>query len=413
MSFYYKNNILFCEDVNLLDIVKNLNTPIYIYSKTQIENRINELKDAFSNVNLLICYALKANSNLQILKIFSKNNYGADIVSGGEFYRAIKSNFSPQKIVFSGVGKSEDEIIYALKKNILMFNVESIEEIKFLNDIASRLKKIAPVAIRINPDIDVSTHHYIKTGKPTTKFGITLDALPLAIKSLKNSKNLKLIGLHIHIGSQIKNVQPYIKLLKLLFRIEEKLKPIFPTLKYLDLGGGFGIEYSESDFVASSKALAKKLVPLMKSKPYLNYIIEPGRYLIGKSGVLVTKVLFRKISGTKRFIVVDAGMNDFIRPALYNAYHRILPLQKNKRKKNYFDIVGPVCESGDFFAKDRLLSQFKGGEFIAIMDTGAYGFVMSSQYNSRPRPPEVLVEKNRYFIIRKRENYKDLIRLEI
>ncbi len=405
--FGYRNNILYAEDINLLDVVKKIKTPFYLYSKKTILRHFNQIKEAFSEINPLICFSVKSNSNLKILKILKKAGAGFDIVSGGELYLVHKIKAAPEKIVFAGVGKTKEEIEYAIKTGIFMFNCESIPEIQLINKIAIQKNRIINIAIRINPDIVPKTHKYITTGKKETKFGISIYEIKDIIKTLKKCSNLNLIGLHFHIGSQITETTPYIKALKKVLKVLKKFRSAGYNIQYLNIGGGLGIIYKDEKPSLPAK-LAKEIIPYIK-KENLQLIMEPGRYIVGNAGILVTKIVYIKKSLNRTFVVVDAGMNTLIRPTLYEAYHQILPLIKTN-KKFKADIVGPICETGDFFAKDRIIPKVSEGDFIAIKSTGAYGMVMASRYNARPLPAEIIVSGKRFFIARKAEKYKDLIK---
>jgi len=372
---------------------------------------IRAYEEAFCEVPHIICYAVKANSNLAILSLCAELGIGADIVSGGELFRALKAGIKPFRIVFAGVGKTEQEIEYALKNNILMFNVESEAELYKINEVAKKLKKHACVALRVNPDIDPKTHKYIATGLRTSKFGIPIEKAVEYYKLAKSLKNIKIIGIHKHIGSQITETSAYVEALSKILSLYDKLAKYDVDIEYIDIGGGLGITYKDEE-PPLPKDLANALIPLIKSKKG-KIIVEPGRSIVGNAGILVTKVLYTKETGPKNFIIVDAGMNDLIRPSLYGSYHEILPVTPDKRQKIVADIVGPICESGDFLAKDREIEKITPGEYLAVMSAGAYGFSMSSNYNSRPRAAEVLVKGENYGLIRKRETFKDLIKNEI
>ncbi len=409
--FAYKNGQLYAEDVPVMEIIKEFGTPIYIYSYATLIRHIRAYEEAFCEVPHLICYAVKANSNLAILNLFAQLGLGADIVSGGELFRALKAGIKPYKIVFAGVGKSEEEIEYALKNDILMFNVESEAELNKINEIAKKLRKKAHVALRVNPDIDPKTHKYIATGLKTSKFGIPIEKALDYYKIAKSMTNIEVIGIHKHIGSQITDTKAYVEALSKIIALYDKLAKFDMRIDYLDIGGGLGITYKDEE-PPNPKDLANALIPLLKKKKG-KIIIEPGRSIVGNAGILVTKVLYTKETENKNFLITDAGMNDLIRPTLYGSYHEIQPLIPKDRNKIKADIVGPICESGDFLAKEREIEKVSPGEYLAVMSAGAYGFAMSSNYNSRPRAAEVLVKGDRYALIRKRETYKDLIRNEI
>lgn len=412
--FKYRRNQLYCENVNLKNLALRYKTPLYVYSNRFINDRFVQIKKAFSAVNPLICYSVKANSNSSILKLLVNKGSGLDIVSGGELYRAKKIGCSPKKIVYASVGKTEQEIKDAIKYGILMFNVESLPELEKINKIAGKLKKKTKISLRINPDITPGTHHYITTGKKETKFGIDIEKAKKIFLNKSSYSNVDICGVHIHIGSQITKVSPFVKAIKKIITMLNILKKKGVFLEYFNIGGGFGIKYDNEE-ERSAGYFARQIVPLLK-KTGLKVILEPGRFIIGNSGVLLTQVLYVKENPDKGFIIVDGAMNDFIRPSLYNATHRIIPIAQSAKRKaqsgKSFDVVGPVCESGDFFGKNR---NFKVSEkqYIAVMGAGAYGQSMASNYNSRVKPAEVLVKNNKSFLIRKRETYKDLISKEI
>ncbi len=409
--FTYKNGELYAEDVPMNELIKEFGTPLYVYSYGTLIRHIRAYEEAFCEVPHIICYAVKANSNIAILTLFAELGIGADVVSGGELFRALKAGIKPYKIVFAGVGKTEEEIEYALKSNILMFNVESESELYKINEKAKELKKVARVALRVNPDIDPKTHKYIATGLKTSKFGIPIEKALEYYKLAKSLKNVKVIGIHKHIGSQITETDAYVEALKKVLSLYENLSKHDVDIEYIDIGGGLGITYKDEE-PPHPKDLASALIPLVKNKKG-KVIIEPGRSIVGNAGVLLTKVLYTKQTDTKNFIIVDAGMNDLIRPTLYGSYHEIIPITQKQRERIIADVVGPICESGDFLAKDRELEKVSQGEYLAVMSAGAYCFSMSSNYNSRPRAAEVLVKGDRYALIRKRETYKDLIKNEI
>ncbi|GAB6184238.1 diaminopimelate decarboxylase [Thermodesulfovibrio hydrogeniphilus] len=409
--FTYKNGELYAEDVPVNELIKEFGTPLYVYSYGTLIRHIRAYEEAFCEVPHIICYAVKANSNLAILTLFAELGIGADIVSGGELFRALKAGIKPYKIIFAGVGKTDEEIEYALKSNILMFNVESEAELHKINEKAKELKKVARVALRVNPDIDPKTHKYIATGLKTSKFGIPIEKALEYYKLAKSLKNIKVIGIHKHIGSQITETSAYVEALKKILSLYDNLSKHDLDIEYIDIGGGLGITYKDED-PPHPKDLASALIPLVKNKKG-KLIIEPGRSIVGNAGILLTKVLYTKQTDAKNFIIVDAGMNDLIRPTLYGSYHEIIPITQKQRDRMIADVVGPICESGDFLAKDRELEKVSQGEYLAVMSAGAYGFTMSSNYNSRPRAAEVLVKGDQYALIRKRETYKDLIRNEI
>jgi len=408
--FHYKNNKLYAEGVPLTKIAEAVGTPCYIYSQATLTHHFKVFDSAFSDVSHLTCYSVKANSNIALLKLFASLGGGVDVVSGGELFRALKADVSPKKIVFSGVGKTEDEIKMALEVGILMFNVESEAELETIHEIASRLGKIAPIALRVNPDIDPKTHPYISTGLRKSKFGIDIKIAEQIYLKANHMSHIRVTGIDCHIGSQLTLLSPFLDALERIKLLYQKLEAQGLKLQYLDLGGGLGIPYGEeipphpTEYAQAIKAAAQDL--------NCTLIFEPGRVIVGNAGILLTKVLYSKEGKGKTFIIVDAAMNDLIRPSLYHAHHEIKPVEEKKRPVIVADVVGPICETGDFFAQERKMPLVQSGELLAIMSAGAYGFVMSSNYNSRPRVAEVLVNGDRYQVIRKRECYEDLIRLE-
>jgi diaminopimelate decarboxylase len=408
--FKYRADELYAEEVPVKKLAEKYSTPLYVYSYNTLLRHFKAYTDAFNGYPHIICFAIKSNSNTAILRLFAKNGGGADIVSGGELYVALKAGMKPEKIVYAGVGKTEDEIRFALRSKILMFNVESEDELRGIDRVAGKMKKRAPVALRINPDIDPETHPYIATGLRRHKFGIPIEEALEYYRLASKLKNINVIGIHKHIGSQITRVSPFVDALKRILLLIDKLSIQGVKIDYLDLGGGLGISYRDEE-PPVPKDLARNLIPLLNGRK-LTLIMEPGRSIAGNAGILVTKTLYLKKAEEKEFIIVDAGMNDLIRPSLYGAYHHLLPVVRKKRNTVLCDVVGPICESSDFLATERELSRVKQGEYLAVMGAGAYGFSMSSNYNSRPRAAEVLVKGREHFLIRKRETFSDLIRNE-
>lgn len=413
MSIKYINNELFVENIAVSKLANKYGTPIYIYSRKILESNFNSYKQGFNDVNNIICYAAKANSNQNIMRLLAKLGSGADIVSGGELYRTLLAGIKPNRIVYSGVGKTAEEIEYALKSDILMFNVESFEELQQINSIAKKLHKKARISFRVNPDVDPHTHKHITTGKHGSKFGIMYeDAFDLYIAA-SNMSNIEIVGIDSHIGSQILEVSPYklaaLKLSKLIDSLEKA--KIF--IQYIDIGGGLGIKYQKSDKPSTPLDLKKAVMSVYSKYKDKTIIVEPGRSIVANAGIMVGKILYRKITGDKKFIIVDIGMNDLIRPTLYDAYHNIIPVQKTTKKPTIVDIVGPICETGDFIAKDRKFPMLSQGELIAVECIGAYGSAMASQYNSRLRAQGIVVDGNKVTGIRKREELKDLVIKEI
>jgi diaminopimelate decarboxylase len=409
--FKRRGGELYCEDVPLSAIAEAVGTPVYVYSTATLRRHAKAMQAPFKGMKHLLCYSVKACSNLAVLGLLREEGLGFDIVSGGELFRALKAGANPKTIVFSGVGKTEQEIDEALKAGILLFNAESEMELELINAVAAFRKKRAPVSLRINPDVDPKTHKYIATGLRDSKFGIPRVRAREAYRLAKSLPNLDVIGLDCHIGSQLTDVAPLVQAVQRLRKLMDELAQDGITIKYLDLGGGLGIRYNEETPPPPKEygdALKQALAGLD-----VTLLLEPGRVIVGNASVLLSKVVLTKQADTKRFVVTDAAMNDLIRPTLYEAHHEIEPVEKPRRKKETVDVVGPVCESGDFLAKDRELPQLERNDLVAIRSTGAYGFVMSSNYNSRPRAAEVLVDGDRIRVIRERETYKDLVRGEV
>ncbi|MBI5605417.1 MAG: diaminopimelate decarboxylase [Deltaproteobacteria bacterium] len=408
--FHYKRNTLFGEAVSIQEIIDQVGTPCYIYSRATLEHHFKVFDRAFSKIRHLTCYAQKANSNLALLRLFGRLGGGSDIVSGGELYRALKAGIPPEKIVYSGVGKSPEEIRYALKEKILLLNIESPEELKVVNEIAGQLKKKAPIAIRVNPDIDPKTHPYISTGLKKNKFGINIRQSLEEYQLARTLPHINVIGVDCHIGSQLLATQPFLEAIQKLKKLTSQLKEQGIEIRYIDLGGGLGITYDQEE-PPHPQEYARTITKELGDMPY-TLILEPGRVIVGNAGILVTKVLYIKKGEEKNFIIIDAGMNDLIRPSLYGSFHMIQPVVRRNRLKIQADVVGPICESGDFLGKDRVLPLPKPGERLAVMSAGAYGFCMASNYNSRPRAAEVLVQGKTFEVIRKRESYAQLVALE-
>jgi diaminopimelate decarboxylase len=411
-DFQYRQGELYCENVPLTRIAKEVGTPCYVYSHHTLVRHLRAYDSAFQSVPHILAFAMKANSNLAILKLMAKEGSGVDIVSGGELYRALRAGVPPSKIVFAGVGKNAEEIREALKADILMFNVESSEELQAINEVAASVGTKARVALRINPDIDPKTHPYISTGLKKSKFGIGADRALEEFRTASALSHIDVVGVHKHIGSQLTDVTPFVEALKKVLALVQSLKGQGIDIRYINIGGGLGITYSD-ETPPQPKDLADAISPLVRDLKCV-LIMEPGRVIVGNAGVLMTKVLYTKEGEAKRFLIVDAAMNDLIRPSLYGAYHEIRPLNErtNHASNSMVDVVGPVCESGDFLAKDRMMPQVRPGEVLAVMSAGAYGFVMASNYNSRPRVPEVLVKEGELHVIRVRETYEDLVRGE-
>ncbi len=410
--FDYKNDELYAEEVPVISLAREYGTPLFVYSHKTLTRHIRAYKDAFVNFPHVICFALKANSNSALLRIFYNEGCGADIVSGGELFRAVRAGISPDKIVYAGVGKKSNEIEAALKHKILMFNVESEQEMTAINDIAEKLGVKAPVALRVNPDIDPKTHEYISTGLKKNKFGIPFEKAVEYYDLAKGLKNIEIVGIHKHIGSQITTIEPFIDSLKRILVLIDNLKDKGINISYLDIGGGLGIKY-ENENPPHPSELAESLTPLLKGRD-ITIVLEPGRSMVGNAGILVSQALYTKKTEEKDFIVTDAGMNDLMRPTLYHAFHNIFPvIRRDSNMRIYADVVGPICETGDFLARDRELQKLDAGDYLAVMSAGAYGYAMSSNYNSRPRAAEVLVKGSEYFPINRRETYEDLVKGEI
>lgn len=409
MTVKYINNVLFFDEVNVLDFAKTNQTPFYLYSQNLITHNFMEYTQNLKTVDQLICYSVKANSNLSILSILSNLGSGFDIVSAGELQRVIAAGGDPAKTVFSGVGKTEEEIKFALSKNILCFNIESQEELNTLNKIALAEKKIANVSIRVNPAIDVKTHPYITTGMRANKFGIDESEIINLYQEANSHKGLQIRGIDFHIGSQITSIEPFIEALSKVTSIIKELRNLKIELEHIDIGGGLGISYDKKPIVSKedfSKEILKAVKPLD-----LKLLIEPGRSIVGDAGILVTKVINTKKSPSKNFLIVDAGMNDLIRPPLYSAYHSIIEVYQTKNKKTLFDVVGPVCETADFLGKDRMLS-VKQGDYLCVENVGAYGFVLSSNYNTRPKIDEYLANDTDIKKIRIRDTIEQILENE-
>jgi diaminopimelate decarboxylase len=408
--FEYKNGELYGEDVPVGHIAKAVGTPVYVYSYKTLERHFLVFDGAFKGIPHITCYSCKANSNIAILRVMGGLGGGTDIVSGGELYRALQAGISPQKIVFSGVGKTEEEIKSAVKAGILMINVESADELAATRRVARGMKKKVPLSVRVNPQIDAKTHPYITTGLKKNKFGVLWDEAYRLYHEMQADEYLDPIGISSHIGSQILELGPFIEAIQSLKKMVLQLREEGIPIAYIDIGGGLGITYK--DELPPQPGDYGKIIEKELKGMGLTVILEPGRVLVGNSGILVTQLLYRKQGPGKTFYIVDGAMNDLVRPAFYDAYHEIIPVNRETGTDIKTDIVGPICESGDFFAKDRNVADLQRGEFLAIMGAGAYGFSMSSNYNSRRRAAEVLVKGKEFFVIRKRESFKDLIRGE-
>jgi diaminopimelate decarboxylase len=407
VSFHYRQGEFFCDDVSLASIAERFGTPAYVYSQRTILRNYESLRRTVSHIPGLICYSVKANSHLRILSLLRQAGAGFDVVSGGELARALRAGASPDTIVFSGVGKTQDEIDAGLAAGILMFNVESAGELDLIENRASALNKVGRVSIRVNPDVEADTHPYISTGQMIHKFGVPKDEAPELYRRAARSPHLKVQGVACHIGSQILDVEPFLKALNEILTIARDLAGEGIKVEVLDLGGGYGITYGAErplDVELMARGLEESL-----SKTSLRLVIEPGRALVGNAGALITRVLYVKRNQTKNFVVIDSGMNDLMRPTLYGSYHEIVPARGGIDVRLLADIVGPLCESGDFFARDRDMPDVQPGDLLAVLTTGAYGFVLSSNYNTRPRPAEVLVNGAEAELIRERETVEGLM----
>jgi len=426
-GFSYQNGSLLCEDVDLLSLAETHGTPLYVYSAGTLRNHFRRLDAALAGVDHEIAFAVKANSNLSVLRLLAAEGAGFDIVSGGELFRVIKAGGNPAHCTFAGVGKTRAEIEYALQQGIYSFNVESEEELVYLNQVAGELGLVAPAAVRVNPNVDAHTHKYISTGKSENKFGVDFGAIEaLYDRAARDLSNIKLRGLQMHIGSQLTSVKPFVEAV-------EKVKPLVEILKakhgieFWSIGGGIGIVYhnslesgspdwwdakSDEERPLTTELYGAEIVPRLKDLG-LKILLEPGRYIVGNAGVLLTRCLYEKKGTAKTFKIVDAGMNDLIRPALYEGHHEIVPLKEPGPERVLVDVVGPICESGDFFCQNRSLPDFQPGEVVALMSAGAYGFVMASNYNSRPLAAEILVDGAESKVIRTRQTLDDLIAGEL
>ena len=409
--FQHRDDDLYCEEVPVARIAEAVGTPVYIYSYATLTRHFQALDEAFSSVPHLICFALKANANLAVLKLFAALGGGLDVVSGGELYRGLAAGVPPERIVYAGVGKTREEIAYALKSGILMFNVESDQELRRISEIAVASGCTARIALRVNPDVDPKTHPYIATGLKQSKFGIEIGRALEEYEVAKKLPALEVVGIHQHIGSQITKIQPFVDSLTRTVGLVRQLREQGIDIRYIDIGGGLGITYND-ETPPLPLEFAQALIGVIRDLG-ATVILEPGRVLVGNAGILVTRVLYTKQSPAKNFVVVDAGMNDLARPSLYGSYHAIWRVHRvSGRDEVTVDVVGPICESGDFLAKDRKLPRFEPGELMAVMSAGAYGHTMSSNYNARPRAPEVMVRGDQFHVVRERETYADLIRGE-
>lgn len=409
-DFQFRDGQLYCEDVPVLALAEAAGTPFYLYSYRTLDRHYRVFDRAFEGLPHLVCFSVKANSNLALLHIFAKAGGGVDIVSGGELYRALAAGIEPGKIVYSGVGKRIDEIADALRAGILMFNVESAQELELINEMAARMGVKAGIALRVNPDVDPQTHPHISTGLRENKFGIDIDRSLEQYRHARLLSNLDIKGVSCHIGSQVTKVSPFVEALGRIKKLIGRLKDEGMAIRYLDLGGGLGITYDQESPPHPSEYA--RAIREASGEMDCIFIFEPGRVIVGNAGILVTRVLYTKETEEKNFLIVDAGMNDLVRPSFYHAYHQILPVLDQGREPRVYDIVGPICESSDYLAKGRAIPRSERNDLLAVMSAGAYGFTMSSNYNSRPRIPEILVRGTEHFVIRRRETYADLISAE-
>jgi diaminopimelate decarboxylase len=422
--FNYRDGELFCENVPAKRIAEDVGTAVYVYSKATLLHHWRQVRDAFAELSPTICYSIKSNGNLNLCKVLAAEGCGFDVTSGGELFRALQAGGDPKKIIYAGVGKTDEEIREAIRVGIAAFNIESEAEIENIDRIAGEMNASAVGAVRINPDVDPKTHAKTTTGKKESKFGVDIERAERVFEQYRNLKNLRIGGIHIHIGSPVYEIQPYVDAVTKVINLIDRLTARGHKIEWLDLGGGFGVNYKSAEQAKPVTEHAKALVPLLRCKPY-RIALEPGRYIVGNAGILLTRVLYRKTGGTKNFVIVDAGMNDLIRPTLYDSYHHIWPVAPDAANVPHtrdserppvggetVDVVGPICESGDYLAKDRQLPVSKRGDLLAVFTAGAYGFAMSSNYNNRPRVAEVLVDRDGYKVIRRRETYEDLVAAE-
>ncbi len=405
--FTYRNDEMYCEDVPLREIVDAVGTPAYVYSLAQLRDAFRSFDQAFAASRHLVCFSVKANSNLAVLRAFVNEGSGFDIVSGGELFRVLKAGADPGKVVFSGVGKTREEMEYALRSGILMFNVESEQEMEALNEVAGSMGVTAPVSFRINPDVDPQTHPYISTGMKKSKFGIAIDPAAAAYRRAIALPNLDVVGVDCHIGSQLTSTSPFADAAERVRAFIELLQGEGADIRYVDLGGGLGIRYDDEEPPAPED-YAKALMEGVRGLD-VTLVLEPGRSMVGNAGILVTRVLYLKRTEAKNFVVVDGAMNDLVRPSLYGAFQGLRPVDRREAEPMTADVVGPICESGDFLAQDRDIQPPEPGDLMAVMSAGAYGFTMASNYNTRPRAAEVLVDGKEFAVVRERETLEGLV----
>ena len=424
-QFKYHQGALHCEEVNLETLARDYGTPLYVYSSQTLRNNYKSLNEALGDLDHHIAFAVKANSNLSVLRLLAELGSGFDIVSGGELFRVVKAGGDPQRCSFAGVGKTTEEIRYALEQGIYCFNIESLAELEFINNVAESTSHTAPVAVRINPNVDAQTHKYISTGKAENKFGIDYEETMKVYERASALPHIQIKGIQMHIGSQLTNVSPFVEAVKRVIPLVGDLQEKY-GIEFFSIGGGIGIVYEDAlasgpsswwseqeDPPLSPDVYARELVPLLAPLK-MKIVLEPGRYMSGNAGVLLTSCLYEKKGSAKTFKIVDAGMNDLIRPALYEGHHEIVPVLQNQSKTTIVgDVVGPICESGDFFCQNREIADVQRGDLIALMSAGAYSFTMASNYNSRPLPAEILVDGTRSTVARKRQEWSDLVAGEL
>ncbi|HEX8340664.1 MAG TPA: diaminopimelate decarboxylase [Tepidisphaeraceae bacterium] len=422
--FNYRDGQLFCENVPAGRIAEEVGTAVYVYSKATLLHHYRQVRDAFAELNPTICYSIKSSGNINLCRVLAAEGCGFDVTSGGELFRALQAGGDPKKMIYAGVGKTDREIRDAIDVGIAAFNLESEAEIENVDRIAGEMNKPAIGAIRINPDVDAKTHAKTTTGMKGNKFGVDIERAERVFEQYRGLKHLRIAGVHVHIGSPVYAIEPYVDAVTKMTALIDRLTARGHKIEWLDLGGGFAVNYKNPNQALPVTEHAKALVPLLRGKPY-KIAFEPGRYISGNAAVLLTRVLYRKTSGEKKYVIVDAGMNDLIRPTLYESYHHVWPVRPDAA--NVFptrdeaqrpvggevvDVVGPICESGDYLAKDRPLPRTQRGDLLAVFTAGAYGFAMSSNYNNRPRVAEVLVDGGSYKVIRRRETYEDLVAAE-
>ena len=422
--FNYRDGQLYCEGVPAERLAAEVGTPAYVYSKATLLHHYRQIADAFSPINATVCFSIKSCGNINICRLLADAGCGFDVTSGGELFRALQAGGDPKKIIYAGVGKTDVEIADGIRAGIAAFNLESEAEIENIDRVAGSIGMNAVGAIRVNPDVDPKTHIKTTTGKKETKFGVDIDRAERVFEQYRNLKHLRIAGVHMHIGSPVYEIQPYVDAITKVTALIDRLTERGHKIEWLDAGGGFAVNYERPGQAHPVTEHAKALIPLLKDKPY-RVAFEPGRYIAGNAGILLTRVLYRKTGGEKKFVIVDAGMNDLIRPTLYESYHHVWPVSPDpanvpaERSRatepvngETVDVVGPICESGDYLAKNRPLPVTKRGDLLAVFTAGAYGFSMSSNYNNRPRAPEVLVEGDTYKVIRRRETLEDLVAAE-